>query len=115
MRRDTDRTVDELLRALAHPHRRRLLRRLHEQQTTDGRDTVSLTTVETALDATRERAQVALHHRHLPALQAVGLVEHASDEQTDGGTDSRQDANDDDVAPGPRFERGITVLEALDE
>jgi len=115
MRRDTDRTVDDLLRALAHPFRRRLLRRLHEQQTTDGRDEVSLTAVETAFDTTKERAQVDLHHRHLPALQAVGLVEHASDEQTDGGTDSRQYANDGDLAPGPRFERGITVLEALEE
>lgn len=115
MKLATDQTVDELLRALAHPDRRRLLRLLSEQQASDGQDRVSVATLTSALDTPDQRAHVDLHHRHLPALQSVGLIERLDDGQTDGGSDDQGPTDDQDIAPGPRLDRAVTVLDALSE
>ncbi|MFB6178532.1 MAG: hypothetical protein ABEI77_02270 [Halorientalis sp.] len=114
MNHATDHTVDELLRSLADPSRRRLLRELREQQATTGRARISLTAVKAALDVPEERARIDLHHRHLPTLRAVGLIEHPRDGETDGGADAADPGlSETDILPGPQFQRAVPVLDAI--
>jgi len=107
----TDYTVDELLRALAHPDRRRLLRELRDRQRVDSRTSLSLSALKDTLDVSDERATIVLHHRHLPVLREGEVIEQSG--QTDGGTDSTALDDESAVAPGPRFDQAVAVLEAL--
>ncbi|WP_136718046.1 hypothetical protein [Halorientalis salina] len=115
MRQATEPTVDELLRALAHPHRRHLLEELRARRTAEGRNRVPLNAIHASLDVPEERARIECHHQHLPTLRAVGLIEDSDGGRTDGGADTGESARDAAVAPGPRFDRAVAVLDVLSE
>lgn len=92
------RVDDQTLAALADARRRAILLALA------GRDRTDPLHAPAAVDAGEldaEALRIALHHRHLPKLQAAGLI--AWDRE--GLTVSR----------GPAFEDALAVLRALEE
>lgn len=92
-------STNEALRALASRDRRRLLAALGER--TEQGEALS---VQEAVPAGRrdpEAFRAELHHRHLPRLEAAGLVE--------WDRDARR------VSTGPQFEEIRAVLEHVTE
>jgi hypothetical protein len=86
--------LDELLRQLASPVRRRVLRSLARNP--GGLDPETL-----ADGPAPERTRIVLQHVHLPKLAATGFVEWAPGDPT--------------VARGPRFDAVEPALELLRE
>lgn len=75
--------INQLFRILSSSTRREILRYLDQQH-----EPVSVTELATVVDSDhdplhRPREQlITLHHRHLPALEAAGLIEWDRNEQT---------------------------------
>jgi hypothetical protein len=91
----TQSTVDELLRGLAHPLRRRLLEVLAARRADNGQ--CRLETTDFVQSVTDDEAFVRseLYHVHLPKLEATDLVERV---------------DPDAVRPGPRFDQATRLL-----
>ena len=89
--------LDEQLRALAHPLRRRLLVALldHNPQ----KDTIDSTSVHQG-DWPLEVLQSEMYHSHLPKLEEVGFIEWHQDTH--------------EVVKGPRFDEIRPLLELID-
>ncbi|MDG5759035.1 hypothetical protein QA600_06745 [Natronococcus sp. A-GB1] len=81
--------IDEILRSLGDARRRRLISYVREQGPTSRTDAARQlaawkndTSPATLSDEAVERAEIALHHKHLPALEDARLVEYDSRSET---------------------------------
>jgi len=77
---ETDATAtaetDNLLAVLANADRRFVLAHLSQRETPPSLDPIAAALSTRTDDLTREDAQIALHHVHLPKLEDAGLVEY---------------------------------------
>lgn len=81
-------TINELLDALRHPKRRRLLFRLLEETEDSGID--ARFPIASVFDEYDGNVRIELAHSHLPKLDQYGFIDWEADDQT--------------VEPGPRWE-----------
>lgn len=100
----TGEAVESLCEVLSHPKRRALLYALQGTETTTGEEVVR-TLVETdgyrsdggGLLEEANRVEVALHHVHLPKMEAAGVIDYdpeARTIETNGTTDTAYDLLD---------------------
>lgn len=69
---------DEVFSVLADRQRRQILRYLHGSDPPEGIESIA-DAIEDRHDAPpRRELRIALHHKHLPKLDAAGLVEYAA-------------------------------------
>lgn len=91
---DSHLSDDRLFELLAHPQRRRMLRRI---AAADGAVTVDELADSLDIDGerTHEAKAIAVHHRHLPKLEEYGVVELGSNGA---------------VQPGAVFDDAVSLL-----
>ena len=90
-------TLDELLDALSHPYRRRILDLLFNQ---NPRDEAEFSANELADDADEfDRLVLEIHHRHLPKLAEADFID--------------WDREADVITRGPRFEEIAPLIELM--
>lgn len=90
-------TLDESLIALSHPHRRRILTLLYDQ---NPREEAEFSVDELADDADAlDHLVLEIHHRHLPKLADAGFID--------------WDRDADVITRGPRFDKIAPLIELM--
>ena len=88
--------LGELLEILSHPHRRRIITRLHDRNPRD-EDEFELEELEG--DDELENETIALIHNHLPKLAEAGFINWNQEQQI--------------VTRGPRFEEIAPLIDLM--
>lgn len=94
---DTDHDIDPILQALSSVPRRAILSALLRAPSLGPRD---LAAVRASVDGTESGLDIALHHVHLPGLEASGLATY--------------EPRTDEVERGPLFEAYRPLIEFLE-
>ncbi|WP_254530452.1 DUF7344 domain-containing protein [Natrinema gelatinilyticum] len=92
--------LDDAFDALASHHRRRVLVALLDHNPQSDRVHAEGAVKESHTRADRDHLQTAMHHKHLPKLEAYGFI--------------RWDKNTHEVEKGPAFDHIRPLLEVLD-
>lgn len=74
-------TRDVYLAALAHPHRRRLLKFLLEEEPDSVPLSVAVAHLASTTDRDYQQVETVMVHRHLPKLEDAGVVTHDTREE----------------------------------
>jgi repressor of nif and glnA expression len=69
---------DEVFSVLADCRRRQILRYLHESDSPEGIESIADAIEDRHSAPPRRELRIALHHKHLPKLDAAGLIEYAA-------------------------------------
>ena len=88
--------LGELLKLLSHPHRRRIITRLHDR---NPRNEDEFDLEELAGDDELENETIALIHNHLPKLAEAGFINWDQEQRT--------------VTRGPRFEEIAPLIDLM--
>ena len=76
---DSTRTPsDEVFAVLADRRRRQILRYLHESDPPEGLESIADAIENRHGAPPRRELRISLHHKHLPKLDAAGLIEYAA-------------------------------------
>ncbi|NHN47274.1 helix-turn-helix transcriptional regulator [Halostella sp. JP-L12] len=67
---------DDVFSVLADRRRRQILRYLHEADPPEGLESIADAVGDRAGAPPRRELRIALHHKHLPKLDATGLIEY---------------------------------------
>ena len=88
--------LGELLEILSHPHRRRIITRLHDR---NPRDEDEFELEELTSDDELDNETIALIHSHLPKLAEAGFIDWNQEQQI--------------VTRGPRFEEIAPLIDLM--
>ena len=78
---------DEVFSVLADRRRRQILRYLHDSDFPEGIESIADAVEDRRGAPPRRELRIALHHKHLPKLDAAGLIEYAADDNLVVGAD----------------------------